>query len=82
MSIIGWILFGFVVGTLGKLLLPQSNPGGFVLTLLLGISGATVGGLLRHGLGLSGEPAGIILAIIGSLIVLPLFGVVAAKRNS
>ncbi len=81
MSIIGWILFGFVVGILDKLLLPQSNPGGLILTILLGISGALLGGLLRHWLGLSGELAGVLLAIVGSLIFLPLFGMIAAKRN-
>lgn len=81
MSIIGWILFGFIVGVLGKLLLPENNPGGFILTILLGITGALLGGFLRHWLGLSGEPAGVLLAIVGSLILLPLFGVIAAKRS-
>ena len=81
MSIIGWILFGFAVGILGKLLLPQSSPGGFVLTILLGISGALLGGIFRHWLGLSGEPAGVLLAIVGSLILLPVFGTVAAKQG-
>ena len=81
MSIIGWILFGLVIGTLGKLLLPGSNPGGFILTLLLGITGAVLGGLFRHWLGLSGEPAGLLLAIVGALILLPLFGMIAARQN-
>jgi uncharacterized membrane protein YeaQ/YmgE (transglycosylase-associated protein family) len=81
MSVIGWILFGFVVGALAKLLLPESKPGGFLLTILLGISGALLGGLLRHWLGLSGEPAGVLLAIVGALILLPLFGVIAARRG-
>jgi len=81
MSIIGWVLFGFVVGVLAKLLLPDNNPGGFLLTILLGISGATLGGFLRHWLGLSGEPAGVLLAIVGSLILLPLFGMITARRG-
>jgi uncharacterized membrane protein YeaQ/YmgE (transglycosylase-associated protein family) len=81
MSIIGWILFGFVVGLLGKLLLPESNPGGFLPTILLGITGALLGGILRHWLGLSGEPAGVVLAIVGSLIMLPIFSMAAAKRG-
>ena len=81
MSIIGWILFGLVVGILAKLLLPQSDRGGFLLTILLGITGALLGGLMRHLLGLSGEPAGVLLAIVGSLIMLPLFGTIAAKRG-
>jgi uncharacterized membrane protein YeaQ/YmgE (transglycosylase-associated protein family) len=81
MSIINWILFGFVVGVLGKLLLPENHSGGFILTILLGIAGALLGGVLRHWLGLSGEPAGVLLAIVGSLILLPLFGLIAAKRS-
>ena len=81
MSIFGWVLFGFVVGVLAKLLLPDNNPGGFLLTILLGISGAILGGFLRHWLGLSGEPAGVLLAIVGSLILLPLFGMIAARRG-
>jgi uncharacterized membrane protein YeaQ/YmgE (transglycosylase-associated protein family) len=80
MSVIGWILFGFVVGVLGKLLLPESNRGRFVLTIMLGIAGALLGELLRRWLGLPGEPAGIILAIVGSLILVPLFGLIAANR--
>jgi uncharacterized membrane protein YeaQ/YmgE (transglycosylase-associated protein family) len=81
MSILGWILFGLVIGILGKLLLPASNPGGFILTILLGITGALLGDLLRHWLGLPGEPASVLLAIVGALILLPLFGMIAARRN-
>jgi uncharacterized membrane protein YeaQ/YmgE (transglycosylase-associated protein family) len=81
MSIIGWILFGFVVGILGKLLLPGGKPGGFLLTILLGITGALLGGIFRSWLGLSGEPAGSLLAIVGSLMLLPLFGAIAARRG-
>ena len=80
MSIIGWIAFGFVIGILGKLLL-QENSGGFILTILLGISGAILGGFLRHWMGLPGESAGVLLAIVGSLILLPLFGLIATRRS-
>jgi uncharacterized membrane protein YeaQ/YmgE (transglycosylase-associated protein family) len=81
MSVIGWILFGLVVGIISKLLLPTRSPGGFLLTILFGITGAILGGILRHSLGLSGEPAGVLLAIVGSLIVLPLFGIIASRRS-
>ena len=46
MSILGWILFGLVVGVVGKLLMPGRDPGGFVLTILLGIAGALIGGVV------------------------------------
>jgi uncharacterized membrane protein YeaQ/YmgE (transglycosylase-associated protein family) len=81
MSIIEWILFGLVVGTIGKLLLPQSKSGGYIPTISLGITGAILGGFLRHWLGLGGEPAGVLLAIVGSLILLPLLSMIAAGRN-
>jgi len=81
MSIIEWILFGLVVGLVGKLLLPQNTTGGYVPTILLGIAGALLGGLLRHWLGLSDEPSGVLLAIVGAFILLPLFGKMAASKN-
>jgi uncharacterized membrane protein YeaQ/YmgE (transglycosylase-associated protein family) len=47
MSVIGWILFGLAVGVVGKLLMPGRDPGGFILTILLGVGGALVGGFSR-----------------------------------
>jgi uncharacterized membrane protein YeaQ/YmgE (transglycosylase-associated protein family) len=60
MSILGWILFGLVVGVVGKLLMPGRDPGGFVLTILLGIAGALIGGFVGQSLGFyqSGEQQG------------------------
>ena len=46
MSILGWILFGLIVGVVGKFLMPGRDPGGFVITILLGIAGALLGGLI------------------------------------
>jgi len=69
MSILGWILFGLVVGVVGKLLMPGRDPGGFVLTILLGIAGALIGGFVGQSLGFyqPGEPAGFVMAVIGSI---------------
>jgi uncharacterized membrane protein YeaQ/YmgE (transglycosylase-associated protein family) len=71
MSIIGWILFGLVVGIIGKLLMPGRDPGGFVITILLGIAGALLGGFVGQALGLyePGEPAGFIMAVLGSIVL-------------
>lgn len=55
MSVIGWILFGLVVGIVGKLLMPGRDPGGFILTILLGIGGALVGGFLGQTLGFTNK---------------------------
>lgn len=77
-----WILFGLVVGVVCKLLMPGRDPGGFILTILLGIAGALVGGFLGQTLGLyrQGEPAGFVMAVIGSIILLIIYRMVAGRR--
>jgi uncharacterized membrane protein YeaQ/YmgE (transglycosylase-associated protein family) len=72
MSIIGWILFGLIVGVVAKLIMPGRDPGGMIVTILLGIGGALVGGFIGRALGWYGEgdPAGFIMAVIGSILVL------------
>lgn len=72
MSIIGWILFGLVVGVVAKLLMPGRDPGGMIVTVLLGIVGALIGGFIGRLLGWYGEsdPVGFIMAVIGAILVL------------
>jgi uncharacterized membrane protein YeaQ/YmgE (transglycosylase-associated protein family) len=72
MGILGWIIFGLVVGALAKLVMPGKDPGGIIVTILLGIVGAVVGGFLGRVLGLykEGEPAGFIGALIGAILLL------------
>ncbi len=72
MSIIGWILFGLIVGVVAKLLMPGRDPGGMIVTILLGIGGALVGGFIGRVLGWYGEsdPVGFIMAVIGAILVL------------
>ncbi|MGZ9133323.1 MAG: GlsB/YeaQ/YmgE family stress response membrane protein [Nitrospira sp.] len=72
MSIIGWILFGLIVGVVAKLLMPGRDPGGMIVTILLGIVGALIGGFLGRLLGWYGEsdPVGFIMAVIGAILVL------------
>ena len=81
MSILGWIFFGLVVGIIGKLLMPGRDPGGFIITTILGIVGALVGGFLGRGLGLyrEGDPVGFVMAIIGSIILLVLYRMFATR---
>ena len=72
LTILGWILFGLIVGALAKLLMPGRDPGGFVTTTLLGIVGALVGGFAGRLLGLyhQGESAGYIMATLGAVLIL------------
>lgn len=72
MGILGWIIFGLIVGALAKLVMPGKDPGGWIVTTLLGIVGAVVAGFLGRILGLygEGEPAGFIAAVLGAVLVL------------
>lgn len=81
-GLIGWIIFGLIVGLVAKLLMPGKDPGGFVVTALIGIAGALVGGFLGRALGLyrEGEPAGFFMAVIGAVILLFAYRMVVAKR--
>jgi uncharacterized membrane protein YeaQ/YmgE (transglycosylase-associated protein family) len=83
MSILLWILFGFVVGVIAKLLTPGRDPSGFVATVLLGIAGALVGGFLGRLLGLypSDQTAGgFIMSILGAIVVLVVYHLTLRRR--
>ena len=75
MHIIGWIVFGLVVGIVAKFLMPGRDPGGFVITALLGIGGALVGGFVGRVIGWygDGDPVGFVMAVIGAVIVLTVY---------
>ena len=83
MGILGWIFFGLIVGVVGKLLMPGRDPGGFVVTVLLGIAGALFGGFLGRALGMyrEDEPAGFIMAVLGSIVLLAIYRVTFARRS-
>ena len=74
-GVLGWILFGLVVGIIAKLVMPGRDPGGIIVTMLLGIAGALVGGFIGQAVGLyrEGDPAGIIMSIVGAVILLFLY---------
>ena len=75
MHIIGWIIFGLLVGVVAKFLMPGRDPGGFVITAILGIVGAILGGFLGRAMGWyrDGDAVGFVVAVIGSIIVLALY---------
>jgi uncharacterized membrane protein YeaQ/YmgE (transglycosylase-associated protein family) len=72
MSVIGWIIFGLIVGVVAKLLMPGRDPGGMIVTIALGIVGALVGGFIGRALGwyAEGDPVGFVMAVIGAILVL------------
>jgi uncharacterized membrane protein YeaQ/YmgE (transglycosylase-associated protein family) len=75
MGILGWIVFGLIVGALAKFVMPGRDPGGIFVTIALGIVGALIGGFLGRALGLyqEGEPAGFFGAFVGAILVLLLY---------
>ena len=75
MHIIGWILFGLVVGIVAKFLMPGRDPGGFVITAILGIVGGIVGGFLGRAMGWyrDGDAVGFFMAVLGAVIVLAVY---------
>jgi len=72
MGIIAWIVFGLIVGVVAKFLMPGRDPGGFVVTILLGIVGAMVAGFLGRAVGWYGpnDPAGFVMAVVGAMLLL------------
>lgn len=84
MGILGWILFGLIVGVIAKLLMPGRDPGGFIITILIGIAGALMGGFIGRAIGLyrEGEGAGYIMSIIGAMLLLFLYRMVAGRKTA
>ena len=84
LGILGWIVFGLIVGVIAKVVMPGKDPGGFIVTILLGIVGAIVGGFAGRALGFysAGQPAGWIMSIVGAIIVLAVYRMVVGRRPS
>jgi len=82
MGIIAWILFGLVIGIIAKVLMPGRDPGGFIVTILLGIAGALVGGFAGRAMGFYGEgqSAGWIMSILGAVILLAIYRMMVRRK--
>ena len=83
-GIVGWILFGLIVGVIAKLIMPGRDPGGIIVTMLLGIVGAVLGGFLGRSLGFYGpqQAAGWLMSIVGAIVVLMLYRVLAGRSRT
>lgn len=82
MGIIATIVIGFIVGLLAKFLTPGRDPGGFIITILIGIAGALLATYGGQALGLyaAGEPAGFVGSLIGAVILLLLYRLLTRGR--
>ena len=85
MSIISWIIFGLIAGVVAKLLMPGRDPGGCIVTMLLGIAGAFVGGFLFSLFTVGTFQTqfsfgSLIVAIVGALVILLIYRLVVGRR--
>ena len=85
MEIIAWIVVGLIAGALGKLIMPGDDPGGIIVTALIGMAGALVGGFITHNL-LGFDEGGfiwsIVVATLGAIILLAIYRMVVGDRRS
>jgi len=85
MSIIWTLIIGLVVGALAKLIMPGRDPGGIIVTMLLGIAGSLVANFLGHALGWYRNPGsgpGIVASVIGALVLLGIYRMAIGRRRS
>jgi uncharacterized membrane protein YeaQ/YmgE (transglycosylase-associated protein family) len=83
MHIILFLLFGLVVGALARLIVPGKEPGGWVVSMLLGIGGAFVGGFVGRAIGLYrlGEGPGFIMSLLGAIVVVAIYHGATSGRH-
>jgi uncharacterized membrane protein YeaQ/YmgE (transglycosylase-associated protein family) len=82
-AILGTLVIGLIVGVIAKLLMPGRDPGGCLITILLGIAGAFVAGFLGRAIGWyePGQPAGFIASVIGAMLVLLVYRLISGRRS-
>ena len=83
LAILGTLIIGLLAGAVAKLLMPGKDPGGCIITMLLGIAGAFVAGYLGRALGWyhAGDPVGFIASVVGAFLLLLVYRLVAGRRS-
>ena len=81
MGLLGWAIFGLIIGALAKLVMPGKDPGGIIVTMLIGIVGAVVAGYIGQAMGLytEGQPAGWIMSFLGAILLLFIYRMATRK---
>ena len=85
MGIISWIVFGLIAGVVAKLLMPGHDPGGCIITMLLGVAGAFVGGFLYWLLTdqevfFQFDLGSLVVAVLGAIVILAIYRLVVGRR--
>jgi uncharacterized membrane protein YeaQ/YmgE (transglycosylase-associated protein family) len=83
-GVLGWIIFGLIVGAVAKLLMPGRDPGGIIITMLLGVAGAVLGGYIGRALGWYGpqDAAGFLMSLVGAILLLWLYRLAIGRRRT
>jgi uncharacterized membrane protein YeaQ/YmgE (transglycosylase-associated protein family) len=81
-GVIGWIVFGLIVGVIAKLVMPGRDPGGIIVTMGLGIAGALIGGFVGRALNWYGpnDGAGFFMSLLGAILLLWVYRMMVARR--
>ncbi len=82
MQILGWIIFGLCAGIVARLLMPGRDPGGFIITILLGIVGSVIGGYIAGFLGITGGWwMSFAMAVVGAVVLLALYRLIIGRSS-
>lgn len=86
MGILSWIVFGLIAGLVAKLIMPGRDPGGFIITIILGIVGAIVGGFIANALGYGGVDGfnlgSLLIAVVGSVVLLFAYRLIRGRSGT
>jgi len=82
-GVLGWMIFGLIVGAIAKLVMPGRDPGGILVTMAIGIAGALTGGFIGRALGRYGpnDGAGFFMSLLGAILLLWLYRVLMVRRS-
>jgi uncharacterized membrane protein YeaQ/YmgE (transglycosylase-associated protein family) len=82
-AIIGTLIIGLITGVVAKLLMPGRDPGGCIITMLIGVAGSFVASYLGEKMGWyeQGQPAGFIASVVGAMLLLLLYRLIAPRRS-
>lgn len=83
MSILLFLVFGLLVGAVARFIVPGKEPGGWVVSLVLGVVGSFLGGFLGRALSIyrEGEPAGFVMSLLGAIVVVVAYHAIASRRS-
>ena len=83
MQIILFLVFGLIVGAIARVIVPGKDPGGWIVSMVLGVIGSFLGGFLGRALSIyrEGEPAGFVMSLLGAIIVVVAYHAIARRRS-